>query len=193
MARQKEFDRQKALDSALHLFRVKGYGVTTTENLREAMGIGRQSFYDTFKGKDEIYIEALEAYGLERYSSYVEIAQNEKSPLKAIEEILLTIPSEDDKDRKLACLGVSSVCEFGESNKEIKILNDSAGIAIHGLLSKLIDEGQKSGEIDKSLKVSEAATFLLSMLSGLRVSARAGASVESLHSTVKLAVKSLKA
>ena len=41
------------------------------------------------------------------------------SPLKAIENILMTIPKEGTKERKLACLGVASICEFGGSDKEI--------------------------------------------------------------------------
>ncbi|HWO01009.1 MAG TPA: TetR family transcriptional regulator, partial [Blastocatellia bacterium] len=54
MARPKEFDRDKAVESALATFRKNGFGATTTDDLRLAMGIGRQSFYDTFKGKREI-------------------------------------------------------------------------------------------------------------------------------------------
>ena len=64
MARPKEFDRDKAVESALATFRKNGFGATTTEDLRLAMGIGRQSFYDTFKGKREIYLEALRKYTL---------------------------------------------------------------------------------------------------------------------------------
>jgi TetR/AcrR family transcriptional repressor of nem operon len=62
MARQKEFDRDDALRSAMQVFREQGFGSTTTNELRHAMGIGRQSFYDTFKGKKEIYAEVLRLY-----------------------------------------------------------------------------------------------------------------------------------
>ena len=58
--------RQKAVESALATFRKNGFGATTTEDLRLAMGIGRQSFYDTFKGKREIYLEALRKYNSDR-------------------------------------------------------------------------------------------------------------------------------
>ena len=56
---RKNFDRDEALKSALGVFRKKGFNATSTDDLRLAMGIGRQSFYDTFKGKKEIYLEAL--------------------------------------------------------------------------------------------------------------------------------------
>ena len=62
MARQKEFDRDDALRSAMQVFSEQGFGSTTTNELRHAMGIGRQSFYDTFKGKKEIYAEVLRLY-----------------------------------------------------------------------------------------------------------------------------------
>src|SRR6266436_4919541 len=76
MARPKEFDRDKALESALATFRKNGFGATTTDNLRLAMGIGRQSFYDTFKGKKEIYLEALRKYNSDRMLGYFEIFRN---------------------------------------------------------------------------------------------------------------------
>jgi hypothetical protein len=48
MARQKEFERDEALRTAMHVFQRQGFGATT-DDLRHAIGIGRQSFYDTFK------------------------------------------------------------------------------------------------------------------------------------------------
>ena len=54
MARPKQFDRDEALQSALGIFRQKGFSATSTDDLRLAMGIGRQSFYATFKGKKDV-------------------------------------------------------------------------------------------------------------------------------------------
>ncbi|OWJ59872.1 TetR/AcrR family transcriptional regulator, partial [Inquilinus limosus] len=48
MARPKEFDSEKALDAAIEVFREHGFDGTSTDMLVRAMGIGRQSLYDTF-------------------------------------------------------------------------------------------------------------------------------------------------
>ncbi len=96
MARPKEFERDEALKAALGIFRKKGFSATSTDDLRLAMRIGRQSFYDTFKGKKEMYLEALRKYNSDRVLGYFEIFRKSDSPLKAIEEM-----------RGVDCLGAS--------------------------------------------------------------------------------------
>src|SRR5258708_4807839 len=174
MARQKEFDRDEALRTAIHVFQRQGFGATTTDDLRHAIGIGRQSLYDTFKGKEEIYLEALQIYASDRFAMFLEESRKSKSPLEGIERILLKIPSEDKKQRALSCLGVSSVCEFGESNKEVSRINKSAASALLTLLATLIPELQNTREIKSSLQASRVAQYLLTLISGLRINARGG-------------------
>jgi TetR/AcrR family transcriptional regulator, transcriptional repressor for nem operon len=62
MSRPKEFDRAEALAAARVLFWKKGYEATTTDDLRHAMNIGRQSLYDSFGGKRPLYLEVLQRY-----------------------------------------------------------------------------------------------------------------------------------
>ena len=62
MTRPKAFDRDRALTRALELFQAKGYEATSIQDLLDAMGIGRQSLYDTFGDKEALYHEALERY-----------------------------------------------------------------------------------------------------------------------------------
>jgi len=192
MARQKEFNRDKALDSALATFRKNGFGATTTDDLRLAMGIGRQSFYDTFKGKRETYFEALRKYNSDRVYGYFEIFRQSGSPLKALEGMLTSISVESPKDRALSCLGVSSSCEFGSSDAEISSINGAASSSIKSVLEKLILEAKNKNEIRSSLNPKKTAFYLLSVFSGMRVSARAGASPEELNAIAAIAIDGLR-
>lgn len=193
MARQKEFDRDQAVKTALLVFRKQGFAATSTDDLRLAMGIGRQSFYDTFKGKKELYAETLRLYAAERFSVFAEQFRSSKSPLKAIENILSTLPNESAKERQLSCLGVASVCEFGSSDEQISEINQNAGTTLVSFLSKLIREAQEKGEIKENLNPELVASYLLTLLNGLRVSARAGSAPQDLHKTIKVAIEGLKA
>ena len=192
MARPKEFDRDKAVESALATFRKNGFGATTTDDLRLAMGIGRQSFYDTFKGKREIYLEALRKYNSDRVLGFFEIFRKSGSPLMALEGMLTSISIESPKDRTLACLGVSSICEFGASDAEVSSINDAAASSIKSVLGKLILEAKNKKEIRSSLDPKETALYLLSVFSGMRVSARAGASPEELNAIAAIAIDGLR-
>jgi TetR/AcrR family transcriptional regulator, transcriptional repressor for nem operon len=192
MARHKEFNRDKALDSALATFRKNGFGATTTDDLRLAMGIGRQSFYDTFKGKRETYLEALRKYNSDRVHGYFEIFRQSGSPLKALEGMLTSISVESPKDRALSCLGVSSICEFGSSDAEISSINGAAASSIKSVLEKLILEAKNKKEIRSSLDPKKTAFYLLSVFSGMRVSARAGASPEELNAIAAIAIDGLR-
>jgi AcrR family transcriptional regulator len=192
MARPKEFDRDKALESALATFRKNGFGATTTDDLRLAMGIGRQSFYDTFKGKREIYLEALRKYNSDRVFGYFEIFRKSGSPLKALEGMLTSISAESLKDRSLSCLGVSSICEFGSSDAEVCSINGAAASSLNSALEKLILEAKKKKEVRSSLDSKAAARYLLSVTTGIRVSARAGASPEELRSIATMAIDGLR-
>ena len=46
----------------MSVFWLKGYAATSTDDLLQAMKIGRQSMYDTFGDKRRLYVEALERY-----------------------------------------------------------------------------------------------------------------------------------
>ena len=192
MARQKEFDRDKAVESALATFRKNGFGATTTEDLRLAMGIGRQSFYDTFKGKREIYLEALRKYNSDRVLGFFEIFRTSRSPLKALEGMLTSISAESSKDRALSCLGVSSICEFGFSDAEVFSINAAAASSLKPTLEKLILAAKNKKEIRSSLDPKKTALYLLSVFSGMRVNARAGASPEELNAIAAIAIDGLR-
>ena len=62
MARPREFDEDAALERAMDVFWRQGYQATSTDDLMEAMGIGRGSFYNTFGSKRDVYLRTLDRY-----------------------------------------------------------------------------------------------------------------------------------
>src|SRR6266480_5368942 len=62
MPRKKGFDPERALAKAMGVFWRLGYESASTETLMKAMGIARQSLYDTFGDKRALYLKALAYY-----------------------------------------------------------------------------------------------------------------------------------
>jgi TetR/AcrR family transcriptional regulator, transcriptional repressor for nem operon len=192
MARPKEFDRDEALETAKGVFWRKGFNATSTDDLRLAMGIGRQSFYDTFGGKREVYLQALRKYMGDQLAGYVEKLKSAR-PGNAIRELLLSIANESPDARALGCLGILSTCEFGAADPEVKAVIGSAGVAIDALFERALKDAKESGEVRASLDERAGARFLRSTLTGMRVSARGGASPLALREIANVALEGLRA
>ena len=62
MARTKAFDEDVVLDRAVELFWDQGYEATSISDLEEHLGVGRQSLYNTFGDKRELFVQALQRY-----------------------------------------------------------------------------------------------------------------------------------
>src|SRR6185369_6883576 len=86
VARVKEFDRDGALDKAMCVFWTKGYEATSLGDLLSAMGIARQSLYDTFGDKRALFGEALARYQQSRGDSLRAVLDGAPSVRRAIRE-----------------------------------------------------------------------------------------------------------
>src|SRR6266436_309487 len=118
MARPKEFEREMALQGAIGVFSQHGYKGTSTDVLTQAMGINRQSMYDTFGDKWRLYLEALQHYVADSVSNQLRALSSASSPVKGLEAMLNSAVSLAIADPEPKCLGISAVCEFGRSDPE---------------------------------------------------------------------------
>lgn len=191
MARPKGFEREDAIKAAQDVFWKKGFNATSTEDLRMAMGIGRQSFYDTFRDKRALYLEVIRKYNADRMDRYQRLLERGQSPLDAVRDLLVSIAKENGRQRALGCLGVASVSEFGVDDKEVASVHASSASALHVMLEKVLNEAKQQNKLREGLDPKAAARFLRSTLVGMKVGARGGASEKTLEDIATLAVEGL--
>lgn len=192
MARQKEFERDTVLKRAIGVFSDHGFEGTSTDVLLKAMGISRQSMYDTFGDKWTLYLEALQRYVTESVASQLAVLNGKASPIKGVEALLENMIQTALANPAPACLGISAICEFGHSEREVALVTEISGRALFSALEARISEAVGTGEAPKDLVASEAAQFVLATLTGIKVAARAGASSETLHGIARTALRSLR-
>lgn len=193
MGRPKEFDREEALRSAIPVFWEKGFAATSTSDLVKAMGIGRQSLYDTFGDKRVLFLEALRAYNTDSVAGVVKRLRRGPTPLAAIERVLVELAGATEEARALGCMGVNAICELGRSDPEVRAISDSSAKLLEATLKDIVEEGQARGEIDERLNPRAAARFLAATLSGMKVQSKAGASAATLRDVAAFATASLRA
>ena len=80
--RPKDFDKKEALASAMEVFWAQGFEAASMDDLLKGMGINRQSAYDTFGGKRELFLAALNAYIAKRSGEIVGVMTGGRTPLE---------------------------------------------------------------------------------------------------------------
>ncbi|WP_394844218.1 TetR/AcrR family transcriptional regulator [Pendulispora brunnea] len=181
MARPKEFDRNTALEAAKATFWRKGYNATTTEDLRQAMGIGRQSFYDSFVGKRETFLEVLRRYNDDGVAQCVARAKSARSPLAGLERILFGLVDEQPQRRALGCMGVSAICELGTDDPDVAAIGAQSGKRLEELLVGLVREAKSLGQVRASVDERAGALQINATMLGMKVLAKSGASAATLR------------
>ena len=187
MARPREFDEDQALDSAIGVFREHGFEGTSAGMQVDAMKKGRQTLYDTFGDKWQLYCSSLRRYSSSETAAH--LAELCGGP-RAIDGIRAMI------DRLIAeahtpCLGVSSVCEFGRTRKELTAIRAGAGRTLYSAIAARIREAQAEGDVAADVDPDEAATFLTANFAGIRLAARDGAGPNQLRALGRLALRAL--
>src|SRR5258708_36288410 len=192
MARPKEFDRGIAVERAMSVFWSKGYAATSTDDLLQAMKIGRQSMYDTFGDKRRLYVEALERYQLESVAGHIKRLRSAASPLAGVEALVVGVITSHRITREKGCMGVGAICEFGNADPELAELRVKSGGLLHKALVERLRDAQDAGEIGVSVDIERAARFVETTMFGLQVAAKAGESVRALRDVAAFAIAGLR-
>jgi TetR/AcrR family transcriptional repressor of nem operon len=191
MARPKEFDVQAALDVAKAVFWDKGYEATSTEDLRLAMGIGRQSFYDSFGGKRDVFLAALRRYVDERFEGTARVLES-GPPLARIEHLMLVVAEEAPAERARGCLGVSSMCELGTADDDVRSLFAESTRRVIDAIAACLRRAKDRGEASPHVREQDAAAHLHATIVGMRVLAKGGARPDMLRGIARSAVRALR-
>jgi len=176
----------------MEVFWCQGFEATGMPHLVEAMGIGRQSLYNAFESKRGLFLEALRLYQSERSKSLQKVLASAPSPLAGIETLLTSIATSTGLARTRGCLSVNTATEIGVSDDEV------AGILKRGAqqskadLAAAVDAAKAQGELPAGLDAQAAADFVLTVMRGLRVSAKAGASVGETRNVARMALAALR-
>jgi TetR/AcrR family transcriptional regulator, transcriptional repressor for nem operon len=192
MARPREFDREEALKAAVETFWTQGFEGAGMESLTVAMGIGRQSVYGAFGSKKALYLEALRAYSMGNVEALLGALRQARSPLHGLKIVLLTPIELTEAERARGCFGINAICEFGQSDPEVTSALSASGRAVRIALVELVRGAQAEGEIGSQIDPGVAAGLIQTLLSGVKVAARAGAFPEDMSKVVDLALGALK-
>jgi TetR/AcrR family transcriptional regulator, transcriptional repressor for nem operon len=184
VARTKAFDPDTALLAARDAFWEFGYEALSTTDLCDQMNIARQSLYDTFGSKRELFLLALTQYRDETFERARSLLSEPTSAVTAIDSFLRGICASSKKQRSLGCLLLNSVSELGPADTQVVALASGNQQRVLALLTDVVRHGVFAGELDTNLDPSETAQHVLTTYYGTRVMAKIDPSLHGIDTTI---------
>ena len=176
MARPREFDEDLALERAMDVFWCRGYQATSTDDLMEAMGIGRGSFYNTFGSKRKVYLRTLDRYldVLEQGGPYRMLRELEPGG-EALQGLLGSyLDSVGSKTGNHGCYFVHVAKEHRGADPEVQ---KAIRIGIERMKTILTDHmrvAQQQGILPEHINPAQAALLMMAVAWGSHVLMEAG-------------------
>ena len=191
MARSKEFDPAVALSAATQTFWSAGYEKTSLDDLMAAMHVGRQSLYDTFGDKHQLYLGALEAYRDSTQAAMRQLFASGRSVRECFAVLLFGIARESRANHERGCLLLSANLERNLDDEEIAALVKTNQVQVETLFEGALRNAQKSGELSPQKDARALAQFFLASIQGMRAMARASSNRADLEQVACVALSTL--
>jgi TetR/AcrR family transcriptional repressor of nem operon len=191
MARPKEFDPRTALSAAVQVFWRNGYEKTSLNDLMAAMQVGRQSLYDTFGDKRELYLSALEAYRDSTQATMRRLFASGHPLRDCFAALLFGIVNESRADHQQGCLLLSANLERNLDDKQIARLVKTNQAEVEAIFEHALRKAQRSGELALDKDASALARFFVATIQGMRSTARASSNRAALEQVARVSLSTL--
>lgn len=185
--RPRAFDRAAALKSAMELFWAVGYEAATLEDLQAAMGgIAPPSFYAAFGSKERLFREAVELYRATVGGGPARALAGGATARAAIEAMLHTAAgSFCTPGKPSGCLLVVGAMNCSRASRPVH--EHLAELRRQGqvFIRQRLERGMEEGDLPAALDLDVLVAFYTTVLNGLAIRARDGASHDELLAAVR--------
>ena len=184
----RKFDTQDALRQAMNVFWRNGYEGTSIAELTAAMGIASSSLYAAFQGKKHLFDKVVEYY-LAHQGRFVGIAFDEESNTLPLVRRLLFEAAEaySDQGGPGGCLIVSAATCVTDANRDVEKKLESHRRANIERLENVIHVDMQRGAVSPDVDATSLAEFVGTVLQGMALRGKDGASARSLRATAEMA------
>ncbi|WP_312439445.1 TetR/AcrR family transcriptional regulator [Janthinobacterium sp.] len=185
MGRHREFDVDAALDAALNVFWRLGYEGASYTDLTQATGVERPALYSAFGNKEALFRRALERY-YDRHLGFFPAALEQPTSRKVVECMLRGAAELHTRhaDRR-GCLGIHGALAGSSDVEPIQKALIDARAGGEASLRLRLEQAKQRGDLPESANPAVLATFVLTVLHGMAVQAKAGFSRATLEAVAE--------
>ncbi|MFC3741739.1 TetR/AcrR family transcriptional regulator [Paractinoplanes deccanensis] len=175
MARPRKFVESDVVTSAGEVFAVHGLAAATLDDLVRATGLGKQSLYNAFGGKRELFLRALSEDRQEATRAVSEaLAHDDASPLERIRGHMLLMAIEFSSSDRRVSLTTRALVESTGEQDPLSTATKAGIEQLAGVYAQCLEHARESGEIAEDANVQSLAMYFVAVSRGMELLGRAG-------------------
>ena len=175
---KRESRRQQILDAALTCFARDGFHATTTADIVRESGVSQGTLYLYFATKDDIVV-ALADDRHQREGFLHALAQSELDPVQGL-FLMIELYGKSLGDPRRREMGRVGIQGWAEALRNPRIHDSvTGGVAtVRAAIVRLIERGQRAGEVRADLDPEAAARIMIATFQGLILQASWGEAID---------------
>ncbi|MFI9404421.1 TetR/AcrR family transcriptional regulator [Nocardia sp. NPDC052316] len=187
--RPRAFDRTEVLRRAMEVFWEHGYEGASMSDLTTAMGINSPSLYAAFGCKEALFREAVSLYG-QTDGGYTDRALREEPTARAAIDAMLrdNAIAYTVEDKPHGCMVVLAGSTYTTRSESVRDFLIEKRRETTEEIRQRMDRGVAEGDLPEGTNTSALAHFYATVLYGLSIQARDGASLAELTQSIDCAM-----
>lgn len=187
--RPRAFDREQALRRAMREFWRHGYECTSISDLTKAMGINAPSLYAAFGDKEKLFHAAVELYDALEGAAAAKALGAGKTARAAIEAMLrVSADLYSDPENPPGCMIVLAGTNLSLGNDGVREYLAKFRRETERSLRKRLERGVAEGDVAAGADLAAIAAYYRTVLEGLSIQVRDGASRRDLQRIIDCAM-----
>jgi TetR/AcrR family transcriptional regulator, transcriptional repressor for nem operon len=193
MARPRQFDPEKVLESSMHEFWRKGYRDTSVDDLVAATGVRPGSLYNAFQGgKRELFFGALDRYSALVVPEKLGALEQSGASLAEIRAYFDGLVRDlMTPEGRAGCLMVNTAIELAAEDSEAATVVRGHMARLERNAARALRNAKRRGEIPAGVDTGAKATQLMATGMGLMVVGKTDPGKEVLETIVDAAFADL--
>ncbi|VAW49675.1 hypothetical protein MNBD_GAMMA03-1725 [hydrothermal vent metagenome] len=190
--RPRSFDIDVALNNVLQVFWKHGFQNTSMNDLVEATGLKKSSLYAAFGDKSSLYLKTLECYLVLLEKNHAQILISEQDGRCAVEAFLRSLAEMlTSPHLPGGCFIVNGTADLGGSRmtEGVEVALRSALKGSELLLKERLLRAQLDKQLPSNINPKELAELFFTLIAGLAMQAKGGASREKLDLVIGHAMR----
>ena len=155
----------------MELFWEQGYEATSVQDLVDHLDLNRSSLYNTFGGKHELYLEALDRY---RQAGHQDLRQHLRGAPTALDGIrrAFSAVAEQAIENECGCFTTNATVECATRDPSTQERACETFATMRALFHEAVEQAQDEGAVDAERDAEALGRYLTNAYNGLYLTAK---------------------